>query len=392
MKGIARFFTLYWMIYFLTCIAYNDLPGFSSIDEVMTGILVIYTFLHYGSRHTNRKPWREFFVFIALLVFYIYYSYIRQVNVVESVWYDLMQQVRPYSIIYCTWILNPQFTEKQKKWMLRVMVATVITFIFYHPEMTDFAGENRSAPFGQLAICTSMTWYLFTEQTRKNMYIATAIAIVGLLGMKFKYYGQFGAWMFMLYYMQKKFKLDNITAYIQLSLLLVLVVILGWERFDVYYLSGFDSEESARPLMLHAAWQILWDYIPFGPGLGTFGTAASAVYYSPLWAEYNLDNVWGLQNYGCVGFHADMFYASLAQFGWFGIAMFIWFWARRVTAFYNIPDMRYYKVAFMSFFCLVIECFGDSSYLSGKGMGYFMLLGICLNHVLQKPSVKKVYF
>ena len=392
MKGIARFFTLYWMIYFPTCIAYNDLPGFSSIDEVMTGILIIYTFLHYGSRYTNHKPWKEFFVFIALLVFYIYYSYIRQVNVVESVWYDLMQQVRPYSIIYCTWILNPQFTEKQKKWMLRVMVATVITFLFYHPEMTDIAGENRNAPFGQLAICTSMTWYLFTEQTRKNMYIATAIAIVGLLGMKFKYYGQFGAWMFMLYYMQKKFKLDNMTAYIQLSLLLVLVVILGWERFDVYYVSGFDSEETARPLMLRAAWQILWDYIPFGPGLGTFGTAASAVYYSPLWAEYNLDNVWGLQNYGCVAFHGDMFYASLAQFGWFGIGMFIWFWARRVTAFYNIPDMRYYKVAFMSFFCLVIECFGDSSYLSGKGMGYFMLLGICLNHVLQKPSVKKVYF
>ena len=33
MKGISRFFTLYWIIYFPTCIAYNDLPGFSSIDE-----------------------------------------------------------------------------------------------------------------------------------------------------------------------------------------------------------------------------------------------------------------------------------------------------------------------------------------------------------------------
>lgn len=30
MKSIARFFTLYWIIYFPTCIAYNDLPGFSS--------------------------------------------------------------------------------------------------------------------------------------------------------------------------------------------------------------------------------------------------------------------------------------------------------------------------------------------------------------------------
>ena len=40
MKNISRFFTLYWIIYFPTCIAYNDLPGFSSVDEVMTGILL----------------------------------------------------------------------------------------------------------------------------------------------------------------------------------------------------------------------------------------------------------------------------------------------------------------------------------------------------------------
>ena len=45
MKGIARFFTLYWIIYFPTCIAYNDLPGFSSIDEMMTIILFLFTLL-----------------------------------------------------------------------------------------------------------------------------------------------------------------------------------------------------------------------------------------------------------------------------------------------------------------------------------------------------------
>ena len=32
-KNISRFFTLYWIVYFPTCIAYNDLPGFSSVDE-----------------------------------------------------------------------------------------------------------------------------------------------------------------------------------------------------------------------------------------------------------------------------------------------------------------------------------------------------------------------
>ena len=42
-------------------------------------------------------------------------------------------------------------------------------------------------------------------------------------------------------------------------------------------------------------------------------------------------------------------------------------------------DMRYYRVAMIVFFCLAIEQTADSSWLSGKGMGYCMLLGLCLN-------------
>ena len=43
MNAIAKFFTLYWIIYFPTCIAFNDLPGFSYVDEVMTIVIILYT-------------------------------------------------------------------------------------------------------------------------------------------------------------------------------------------------------------------------------------------------------------------------------------------------------------------------------------------------------------
>ena len=59
--------------------------------------------------------------------------------------------------------------------------------------------------------------------------------------------------------------------------------------------------------------------------------------------------------------------------------MFYIFWKRRLVAFNEIVDMRYYRVAMMVFFCLAIEQTADSSWLSGKGMGYCMLLGLCLN-------------
>ena len=44
-----------------------------------------------------------------------------------------------------------------------------------------------------------------------------------------------------------------------------------------------------------------------------------------------------------------------------------------------IVDMRYYRVAMITICCLVIEQTADSSWLSGKGMGYCMLLALCLN-------------
>lgn len=380
MNNIARFFTIYWCIYFPTCIAYNDLPGFSSIDEVMTGVIVIYTYAMKRIYSTNKKPWKEFNFFLGLLLFYTVYSLLFGVNVHEAVYYDLMQQVRPWSVIYCTWILNPQFTNKQKEWMRGTMLIIVITFIFYHPEMADAGSEYRSAPFGQLAICTSMAWYLFSDKSKKNMIITAIIAVVGLMGMKFKYYGQFGAWMFLLFYMKKRFDFKSMKIVWQIVFLLFLVILLGWERFNTYYIEGMDNEGLARPMINKATWEILWDYFPFGCGFGGFGVAAAAVYYSPLWHVYGLDRVWGLIDYhGHVAFHCDSFFGWFAEIGFFGVYFFVVFWKRRLQEINKIVDERYYKVAIMSFLCISIEWSGDQSFFSGKGMGYLMLLGLALN-------------
>lgn len=378
MNNIARFFTIYWCIYYPTGIAYNELPVLSSTDEVMTGIIVLYTYVMKRIRSTNKKPWGEFNIFWGLLAFYVVYSLILGVNVPESVVYDLIQQVRPWSVIYCTWILNPQFTENQKRWMRGTMLLTVISFVFYHPEIAN-AGEFRSAPFGQLAICSSMAWYLLANKSKKNMIIAAFIAVVGLLGMKFKYYGQFGAWMFLLFYMKKKFDFKSMKIVWQISFLVFMVILLGWERFNTYYVEGMDNEQLARPMINKVTWEILWDYFPFGCGFGGFGTAAAAVYYSPLWKVYHLNTVFGLHYGGTVGFHCDSFFSWFAEIGVFGVFFFVVFWKRRFKEINKIVDDRYYKVAIMSFFCMFIEWFGDQSFFSGRGMGYLMLLGLCLN-------------
>lgn len=377
MKGISRFFTLYWIIYFPTCIAYNDLPGFSSVDEIMMGILFVYTFMKYSNRSINRRPWREFMVCLSVIAFYTLYSLMFGVNVAGGVWLDLLQEIRPYSILFCTWILNPRFTKKQKKWMLGTMVLTLFSWIAYHPESIESAHAEFPV-LGQLAICTGMAWYLLTEDTKRNRYIALALVLTGMFAPKFKFMGELVCFIAFVFFVKKQLNFKSPKTVFFAVVLVVAVLVVSWIRFDAYYVTGLDNEAMARPMSYKTSLQILWDYFPLGPGMGSFACNGAWKFYSPLYFEYNLTNIWGLSPE--MGFFiCDAYYPTLAQFGIVGVFFFCWFWKRRLVAFNQIVDMRYYRVAMITFCCLAIEQTADSSWLSGKGMGFCMLLALCLN-------------
>lgn len=378
MSSIAKFFTIYWIIYFPTCIAYNDLPGFQSVDEVMTVVLIGYTFSKKWHPDTNPEPWREYYSFLWILGGYVVYSLIRQVNVPGAIWKELVQQMRPYSIVYCTWILNPQFTEKQKKWMLSAMFVTLVSWIYYHPETTQSGVSAEFPVLGQLAICTGMAYYLFTEETPKNKYIALAIVLTGLLAPKFKFMGEVVCFIALVFFIKERLNFKSGKTVVLVTLIMIVVLIVTWTKFDAYYVSGWKNEALARPMTYKTSLQVLWDYLPFGPGMGTFASWGAAEYYSPLYYHYHLNNIWGLQPHFNV-FIADAFYPTLSQYGIVGVILFCIFWKRRLIAFNEIEDMRYYRIAIITFFCLAIEQTADTSWLSGKGMGYCMLIGLCLN-------------
>ena len=379
MQQIARFYTLFWIIYFPACIAYNDLPGFSSVDEAMTVILIGYTFMKRGHWATNNTPWKEYMFFLGVLSFYVVYGLLFGRNVQDAVWLDLVQEIRPYSIIYCTWILNPRFSDKQKKWMLGAMILTLGSWLVYHPVAVNGGGEFPV--LGQLAISTGMSYYLFSEDTKRNKLIALALVGSGLLAPKMKFVGEVVAFVAMMFYVNKKLDIKSPKTVWTLSLMMVVAIILTWTKFEVYYVDGWDNENLARPMTYKTSWKILWDYFPFGSGMGTFACNAAWKYYSPLYYEYHLNNIWGLGGNRLLDgvFICDAFYPTLAQFGVVGVFLFIMFWKRRLTTFNEMYSLKYYRVAMMAFFCLAIEQTADTSFLSGKGQGYSMLIALCLN-------------
>lgn len=316
-------------------------------------------------------------VCLIVIGFYTLYSLMFGVNVAGGVWLDLLQEIRPYSIIFCTWILNPRFTKKQKKWMLGTMVLTLFSWIAYHPESIESAHAEFPV-LGQLAICTGMSWYLFTEDTKRNRYIALALVLTGMFAPKFKFMGELVCFIAFVFFVKKQLNFKSPKTVFFAVVLVVTVLVVTWTRFDAYYVTGLDNEAMARPMSYKTSLQILWDYFPLGPGMGSFACNGAWKFYSPLYYEYNLTSIWGLSPEGGF-FICDAYYPTLAQFGVVGIFFFCWFWKRRLVAFNQIVDMRYYRVAMITFCCLAIEQTADSSWLSGKGMGFCMLLALCLN-------------
>lgn len=394
MKAIAKFYTWFWIVYFPVCIAFTYVVNFDWSDEILTVLLLVYAL---GKRRylvKNKQRTTEISIYILLMVFYLAYSLIIQVTTPRGVFLDILQQVRPYAAFYLTWMMAPEFTNKQKRRIKLVMLLSFFgylgAFIFKPSLVTPFGGEE-SAALGQIALCCAMVYYMFSKQTKHNRNIAILIMLLGLISGKSKYFGECVVFIALVIFVKSKINFTSVSTFLKVAALGCVVIFFTWTKFNAYYVEGFkdDAEAMARPLTYETGMKIMFmDYIPFGSGLGSFGTAAAAKEYSPLYYEYQLDEIWGLTPENPM-FLADAFYPTLAEFGIVGLFFFLWFWKRRLWECNKIPNIVYYRMALMAILALALESTADSSYLSGKGMGYFMVLALCLNSGREHRNMKK---
>lgn len=394
MRAIAKFYTWFWIIYFPVCIAFTNVVNFDWSDEILTVALLGYAFMKQRFLVKDKGRTTEINIYIGLMIFYLVYSLLIQVTTFRGVYLDLLQQLRPYAVFYLTWIMAPEFTPKQKKRIKWVMLLSffgyLILFKIKPSVVTPYGGEE-SAALGQIALCCAMIYYLFSKQTKRNRNIAILIMLLGLVSGKSKYFGECVVFIALMMFVKSKINFTSVSTLLKVAALGCVVIFFTWTKFNAYYVEGFQSDaaEMARPLTYETGMEIMFkDYIPFGSGLGSFGTAAAAKEYSPLYYDYKLDMVWGLTPENPM-FLADAFYPTLAEFGIVGLFFFLWFWKRRLWECNKIPNIVYYRMALMAILALALESTADSSYLSGKGMGYFMVLALCLNSGRQQMNCSK---
>ena len=395
MRGIAKFYTWFWIIYFPVCIAFAVTVNFDWSDEILTVLLLLYAIVKQRFLVKDKKRMLEINIYMALMIFYLLYSLVIRVTTPRGVFLDILQQVRPYAVFYLTWMMAPQFTPKQQKRIKWVMLLSFFGYLFafkFKPSLVTPFGGEESAALGQIALCCAMIYYLFSKQTKKNRNIAIIIMLLGLISGKSKYFGECVCFIALVMFVKSRINFTSVSTLLKVGALGAVVIFFTWTKFNAYYVEGFqeDAQAMARPATYETGMQIMFhDYIPFGSGLGSFGTAAAAKEYSPLYFKYHLDEIWGLDPSNPM-FLADAFYPTLAEFGMVGLFFFLWFWKRRLWEANKIPNLIYYRMALMCILALALESTADSSYLSGKGMGYFMILALCLNSA-RKVNVPRIH-
>ena len=190
MKSISQFYTWFWIIYFPICIAFAIVVNFDWSDEILTVILLIYALVKRRHLVKSKQVTKEISIYIFLMAFYLAYSLIIQLTTPRAVFLDILQQVRPYAVFYLTWMMAPEFTNKQKKCIVLVMLLSFLGYLFafiFKPSLVTPFGGEESAPLGQIALCCAMVYYLFSKQTKRNRNIAILIMLLGLVSGKSKY-------------------------------------------------------------------------------------------------------------------------------------------------------------------------------------------------------------
>jgi len=356
-----------------------DFLSFNLIDEVL---LILYTLsgmmmLFYGrNKIFSITPYVLFF-----FLFYLFYSLCLAIQSPSAILYDFCQQLKPFMCFCITYSLFSKLGNLQRK-ILRVFVLllALLSVCLYIVEGGYGNFWKHPSYYGLAMFNFSFSYYIFSTRDRRSKIIFIVVLSLGLLCLRSKFIGSFIATIYFFYF-AKYDSANLIKRKILLLSFVVLAIGLTWTKLELYIINGFNIETpQVRNILYVGAFLVAYMFFPFGAGLATFANEASRTFYSPLYDELQISNIYGLSR-EYPNFIADTFYPTvIAQFGLGGIILYIMFWRSVLKTNYKNNFLYYredYKLALSFIVMILIEMSTNSSILSSKGTVYMTLLA-CL--------------
>lgn len=358
-----------------------DFIGFMYTDELMTLFLALFA----GVMMWERKNTQDFHLLLgmgAVFLFYTIYSFAIHSNVPQAILMDLAIQIKPFLGFYCVYLLAPILTQKQKSilaiiclivgGLVIIIGLTGLTYtVFTHPSRLATAITATALLF---LYCSSYSW--------SDVVVFILLLSIGFFSTRSKFYGFWGVAVFLIVYSKAggiiKFNFKSVLVF---SFITILAVWLAWEKIVIYYVDGMvtSNEMWSRPAMMVTSVDILLDYFPFGSGLASFGTFASSEYYSPTYAEFGIDHIWGLSK-EMPSFISDAFYPELAQFGVAGVALYFgfWMWMLKKATQQNLIIPKKSLIIWLIFFFFLIEGTADATFTHNRGLFILIIAAMSL--------------
>ncbi|MDD7317920.1 MAG: hypothetical protein SOZ80_08585 [Prevotella sp.] len=334
---------------------------------------------------TTKKYQKEVLVCGLIFLFYIVYSIYLGINIPKACFLDMLQQIKPYMAFYSAYslfaVIKPSKYRKIRRYVLVFSVFLAILLIIR--ATTGFGSVLIVGHPTFAATCSfifALIYLLFSDQRKKDVYIALIIMSFGLLSTRSKFYGDYIVFVFLFFFLKRKISF-NVKFVVIFTVLISIMVYFAWEKLNFYYIEGIDNTNIIRSLLVRKTPEIMNDYFPFGTGFASFGNITSGTYFSPIYHQYGFDQIraYGGFREGHVFFLGDTFIPNLAQYGYFGLFLLIWFWYRRWREIKRIKNFVVYRISIFVFFVIIIENLADTMYMSNRGMMLFILLGIILN-------------
>lgn len=347
--------------------------------------------------NNNWRRYKLLWIIIALMTFYAIYSLtVVHFTTLPGIILDWVIEIKTFIPFIVLFAITPKFTQKDKHIISIICLFNAslmsLCFLFGHRFVSAIVFH---VAYGGSIIFLSCLYLLYCnynkhgQLSKKTLITVMILLTLGLLCTRSKYYAIYIlSFTLLFFYRPNFFRHFNIRHAAYALGLLLIVLAVSWQKIQYYFLTGasdsFDPtviESFARPVLYITGGLILLDFIPFGSGLGSFGSFASEKYYSEVYYHYGIDKVWGLSP--STGFFiCDAYYPSLAQFGIVGIILFIWFWVYiyrflRFMIRKNSEKYRYpFTIGALIVCYILIECSSGTSFTQQIGMFAMSLLGI----------------
>lgn len=362
--------------------------GFDGIDEICALILLVF----FGYVVFKTDGWyinKSFLVILAVFLFYLCYSFYIGSNTKKAILSDFIIQFKPYLAFLAVYYLKPKFNDNQKSllrimsftfWLLLLGLGILSLFILHIIDDLMF----HVAFYAACVIALSFIFYYCGENTKKDRFIFILMLSAGLFSTRSKFYGfYFLALILTLYSPYIKNLKINAKTIIGFLIIVAGIVLVGWQKIDLYFaISGEEDVETgllARMMLYITSIDVLIDYFPFGSGFASFASYSSGVYYSPLYAKYGIDKIWGM-NSTDYSYIADTYYPCLAQFGVIGILLFCGFFfyiARKAYfIFKGNQNPKNLVIALLIIGYFLIESIADATFTGHRGFFMMIILGL----------------